>query len=148
MTLALGGCFEGDQPFPDEPPPIETEYLPDRNAIRLWHAGDDPLTEIDEINLRIHPHDTQTQAALTLSKVEYEATLELPDGTTHRGMWLSTEESSATDYPLQPDEEIFVTGYEKSLVEAELETGDELNLRLFYPDSHGNVVIRGFAEVP
>lgn len=145
VVFTLGGCFEQSQPLPDNPPPIETEYLPEQNVVRLWHVGSDASTEIEELLLRVQPRSGDTGGG---DPASYGALLERPDGTAHQGVWVSTEAHSIAEYPLEPGAEIYVTGYETSGQELELESGDEITLIAYYPDDHGVVHFRGFTSVP
>ena len=145
VVSTLGGCFARSQPLPDNPPPIETRYLPERNVVRLWHAGTAALTEIEELLLRVQPRSNDAGED---DPASYGASLERPDGTTHRRVWISTEDHAISEYPLQPGEEIYVTGFEKVGAKHELESGDTIDLVAYYPDEHGVVHFRGFSEVP
>lgn len=145
VISTLGGCFARSQPLPDNPPPIEAKYLPEQNVVRLWHAGTSALTEIEELLLRIQP---RSDDAGKDDPATYGALLEHPDGTTHRRIWISTEDDAIAEYPLKPDEEIYVTGYEKFGQIHELESGDKIDLVAYYPDEHGVVHFRDFYGVP
>lgn len=145
VVFTLSGCLGKPQPLPDDPPLIETEYLPEQNVVRVWHAGSDAFTEIEELLLQVQPQSDDAEEG---DPASYGALLKRPDGTTHQRAWVSTEDPAIAEYPLEPGAEIYVTGYETSGQEHELGSGDEITLIAYYPDDHGVVHFRGFTNVP
>lgn len=130
VVLTHSGCF-GTEPVSDWEPPVETEYLPDRNAVRVRHTGRDPWSDvnghdIEIIKILVTPDDSTSSA----SGGRFNAILEKGDHTVDSGVWTEKEDNDGISaYPLPPDDEVFVPSYAEAYDTNEIGSGDRLELR-------------------
>lgn len=134
VLLTHSGCF-GKSPVSDWEPSVETEYLQDRNSVRVWHTGDDPLSgvkghDITIIRILVTPADSEANA----SGGRNNAILEKGENTVDDGVWTDKEGNNGiSPYPLPPDDEVFVTAYDDGYdITSDLATGDKIVLRADY----------------
>lgn len=134
VLLTHSGCF-GKRPVSDWEPPVETEYLHDRNAVSVRHTGDDPLSavkghDITIIKILVTPADSGSSA----SGGRNNAILEKGENTVGDGVWTEKEgDDGISPYPLSPGEEVFVSAYDDGDdITSDLAAGDGIVLRADY----------------
>jgi hypothetical protein len=122
LLLGLAGCTGADGRPTDEPedrtpvvetddePSVESEYLPDRNEVRVRYTADEPLTHLDE-------YEVETVQLRILSESFFAnghgtpAIIEAGDDRNDSGVWSSHEGGGIAGRAVEPGDSVLVTSY-------------------------------------
>lgn len=130
-VLGVAGCSQKELPLHEveEEPPIESTYLFEQNALRVRHAGDEPLThlgghEIELVEIIAFPEEDNPYHGHGVPTV-----IEHGEESA-KGAWVDhrEHETGLVDPPLEPGDDVLVTWYAVGGTLEELHSGDRFEV--------------------